>query len=40
MERLPTEKLSREAEHDDSAKIENGAPDLHREVDTEDSVFA
>jgi hypothetical protein len=40
LERLPTEKLSPEAGHDDSAKIENGAPDLHREVDTQDLVFA
>jgi hypothetical protein len=39
-ERLSTEKLSREAGHEDSAKFENGAPDLHREVDTQDFVFA
>jgi hypothetical protein len=29
-ERLPTEKLPREAGHEDSAKIEKGAPDFHR----------
>ena len=40
LERLPTEILSREAGHEDGAKIENGAPDLHSEVDTQDFVFA
>jgi hypothetical protein len=39
-EGLPAEKLSREVGHDDRAKTENGAPDLHREVDTKDFVFA
>ena len=38
--RLPTEKVSREAEHEDSRKIEKGTPDLHREVDAQDFVFA
>ena len=36
LEGLPTEKLLREAGHEDGAKIENGAPNLHREVDTQD----
>src|SRR5580704_17434448 len=37
----PTEKASREARrHEDIARIENGSPDLHRQVDTQDFVFA
>jgi hypothetical protein len=39
LERLPTEKVSREAEHEDSRKIEK-TPDLHRDVDAQDFVFA
>ena len=40
LERLPTEKLSREARsHEDVARIENGSVDLYREVDTQDFVF-
>jgi hypothetical protein len=40
LERLSTEKVSREAEHEDSRKIEKGTPDLRREVDAQDFVFA
>jgi hypothetical protein len=40
LERLPTEKVSQEAEHEDSRKIEKGTPDLHRDVDAQDFVFA
>ena len=36
-----TEKLSQEARHhEEDASIENGPPDLHRQVDTQGSVFA
>jgi hypothetical protein len=40
LERLPTEKLSQEAGHEDSREIETSAPDLYREVNTQDFVFA
>jgi hypothetical protein len=40
LETLPTEKVSREAEHEDSRKIEKGTPDGHREVDAQDFVLA
>jgi hypothetical protein len=37
----PTEKASPEARrHEDIMRIENGSPDLHRQVDTQDFVFA
>jgi hypothetical protein len=37
----PTEKASREARcHEDNTRIEDGSPDLHRQVDTRDFVFA
>ena len=37
----PTEKASREARrHEDITRIENSSPDLHRQVDTQDFVFA
>src|SRR5882672_3709723 len=37
----PTEKASQEARrHEDSTRFENGSPDLHRQVDTQDFVFA
>jgi hypothetical protein len=40
LERLPSEKLSREARsHEDVARIENGAAHLNREADTQDFVF-
>jgi hypothetical protein len=37
----PTEKVSREARrHEDNTRIEDGSPDLHRQMDTQDFVFA
>jgi HxlR-like helix-turn-helix len=37
----PTEKASREARrHEDNTRIEDGSPDLHRQMDTQDFVFA
>jgi hypothetical protein len=36
-----TEKFSQKARHyEEDAKIENGSPDFHRQVDTQGSIFA